>query len=146
MPTEKAKILTHIRERITSYFDTDDNRMDDDFIWAQIILMRPIFIERMFEDNARIPDEFFSRITMDVDVYHETTNIDLPGYTRSDIPPLIKVKGNIRYLGSPDLTKEYTRVGFDGFRANAGREWTAAEVFYLAFKGLFYLTRDRFTL
>lgn len=157
---EKLKMITNIKERITSYFDTDDNRLDDDFIWEQCMLLRPIFIERAMDRLGAGAEEFLSRIELNVDDYYaedvyetqeidgeevqvliHAANIDFPGYKRSSIPKLMDHKDNIKYLGpvAIALDNEYTRVTADSFFRLSGRTWTSTKIFFIVFKDkIFY--------
>jgi len=154
---EKLKILTNIREKITAYFPTDDNRLDPDYIWEQIKIVRNIFIEKMFQEDKRNAEEFYSRIKLPLKDYDGDTLIDNPDYDPEDpdseeyitnpdyepdmpdlqrilMPPLINLQGNIRYLGPGDRSDEYVRVTMETFFHLQGRDFTEGRIYYLPFR------------
>jgi hypothetical protein len=136
LDNEKLKMITNVRERITAFFDTDDNRLDSDYIWEQCLLLRPLFIERSIERLGARIEEFLSRIEITVQDYHVTSNPTFPGHKRAAIPKLMEHKDNIKYVGPVNmaLNQEYTRVSYDGFFRLSGRTWTSAKIFYLVFQ------------
>lgn len=130
---ERTKLITNIRERITAFFPSDDNRLDADYIWEQALLTRAILIKRLLDKSNRINDGFYSRITIAL-TDATVSDTEFTGKRRGIVPKLIDVPNNIRYLGPIDLSVEYTRVGFDGFfNLSDGREWTGTKVFFLLF-------------
>ena len=131
---EKMKLLSDIREKLTAFFPTDDNRLDEDYLWQQAKLARNVFVEKMFQEDKRNISEFFQRIDLTVLDYDADSEPDLPELKRAVIPPLINLQGNIRFLGPKDRSDEYTRTSLDGFFNLSGRDWTADRTFYIWFK------------
>jgi len=131
---EKTKLLTNITEKLTAFFPTDDNRLDQDYIWEQCKIVRNIFIEKMYGEDKRNIEDFYSRLTLTVLDYDATTETDFPSLKRAILPNLINLQGNIRFLGPTDRSDEYTRSGFDSFFRLQGRDWTPDRNFYLPFK------------
>jgi hypothetical protein len=133
LTSERSKLITNIRERITAFFPSDDNRLDPDYIWEQALLTRAILIKRLIDKNNRTNEGFYSRIVLDL-TEDTVTDTEFPGKKRAVLPKLIDVKNNIRYCGPEDLSDEYTRVGFDGFfRLSTGREWTGSDIYFVVF-------------
>jgi len=153
---EKLKLLTNIREKITAYFPTDDNRLDPDYIWEQCKIIRNIFIEKLFQEDKRNAEEFYSRLVLDVLLHDDEERVpnplynptvsgsvpymdnpdyepDLASLRRIRIPSLININGNIRYVGSTDRSVEYARTGMDSFFRLSGRDFTSSKIFYLPF-------------
>lgn len=131
---EKTKLLTNITEKLTAFFPTDDNRLDWDYIWEQCKITRNIFIEKLYGEDKRNIEDFYSRVTLTLLDYNATTEPDFPSLKRAILPNLINLQGNIRFMGPVDRTDEYVRSGFDSFFRLQGRDWTSTRTFYLPFK------------
>lgn len=141
LTSERTKLITNVTEQITAYFDTDDNRLDKDYIWEQALLTRAILIKRLLGKSDRLPSGFYSRIELDV-TDATIADPDLSGYKRSAIPKLMDVKDRIRFLGPQDMSAQYQEVSYDGFFSlSDGREWTGSNVFFTVFSdNIFYST------
>lgn len=162
---EKDKLLWNIREKIQAFFPVDDSRFDRDYIWEQCKLARNIFIEKMYQEDKRNTDVFFSRIFLDVLQHDDTEYVfnenyryndpreslvipnpniesDLPELFRSKIPALINLDGNIRYLGPKDRSIEFYRASTEGFFRRSGRDFTENNICYLAFGDRIFYSRQ----
>lgn len=135
LTSERIKLVTNIRERITAFFPSDDNRLDADYIWEQALLTRAIVIKRLLGKRDRLPDGLYSRIVISITDYDSDDDPEFEGKRRGVLPKLIDVPKNIRFLGPLNLSQEYSRVNHDGFfNLSDGREWTGTKVFYTVFK------------
>jgi hypothetical protein len=162
---EKLKLISNIQEKITSFFPTDDNRVDPDYIWEQCKIVRNIYIEKLFQEDKRNVEDFFSRLVLPIKEYSDielipnedydpddpasTETIDNPDYEpdfpelkRIIIPSLINLQGNIRYIGPTDRSDEYIRTTVDSFFHLEGRDFTSAKTFYLPFKDRIFFNKS----
>jgi hypothetical protein len=144
---EKMKLVSNLVEKLTAFFPTDDNRLDQDYLWEQAKIIRNIFIEKLFGESRRNVEDFYSRLTIDVLDYDNTEQAeeetdadfnaryepDIPSLKRIRLPNLINMKDNIRFMGPVDRSDEYVRTNFDSFFRLSGRDFTSDRVFYLVF-------------
>jgi len=149
MATFKEKIVGNILQKVSAFFETDDLRLDIDWVWQQVIQNRSVFIERLLNEKKRLPESFYSRIILDVTEDEGAPAVPDPvvpgsekaiyveepisGKKFAELPPLLSLENNIRYVGTRDLGKQYTRTGLNDFLHLAGREWTGTEIFYVVF-------------
>ena len=162
--SEKKKLVWNILEKIQAFFPHDDNRLDHDYIWEQCKIIRNIFIEKLFQEDKRNLEDFYSRLRLPVYSYDADLEIDNPDYDPDDpsseesitnpdyepdmpslkrvrLPSLINLQGNIRYVGPTDRSDEYVRTGVDGFFRLGGRDFTEDHTYYLPFKDRMFFSK-----
>lgn len=129
-----ANIVDSIIEYVSGFQVTDDNKFDRDLIADKVHDVRINLIHDELAGKGYIDDEYYVltrcikiiKEDMICDEEDECAEIDLKIWT-AEIPALIERVGwhNIKYLGSVNFTKKFTRKSLSGFLSMSGSRYTS---------------------
>jgi len=128
-----ANIVDSIIEYVSGFQVTDDNKFDKDIIADKVHDVRINLIYDELQSKGYIDDGYYVltrcikiiKEDMICDEEDECANIDL-GIWTAEIPTLIERVGwaNIKYLGTVNFTKSFTRKSLSGLLAMSGNRYT----------------------
>lgn len=131
-------IIDSIKLALSNYNIIDDSKLDNEFIADKINDVRAILINDEFEKKKSVDDLYYQRtecieVKLDsnksCEVECEDTGINEIYVT---LPALLTRVGwiNIKYLGTLDLNKNFTRKSLAGLLASKFSKWTKNDTIY----------------
>jgi hypothetical protein len=131
----KRMVFT-IRNQFSSFVVTDDSRLKKELVEDMVLDVRALLAKEVFTANKSLGDEWYQDYT-GIEVLSKKP--EMPNGVKeehpdiySNLPVLQSDIGfrNIRYLGTVDGRKNFTRVSYSGFLSTNGRLVTSNEPFY----------------
>ena len=132
------ELVYSIKEAVYNHAIPDDANIENEFIIGKINDINASLV-REYSDSGRNLDGFYQKVCcIEIECEKQTCTLDGKVIDSGDViwktnlPALHKGIGekSIKYLGNKDLSVEYTRMSFEGFKSSGGRVWTSTKPLY----------------
>jgi|TARA_R100000093_G_C1945099_1_gene74001 hypothetical protein len=140
------EITYSIKNQLSGYVITDDNRLDDAFIQHEIKQYRSTLIKEMYRDTKRLDSALYQfcyclKVTCDTVICDG--NVAEAKIDYVEVPPLEGSIGweNVKYFGSLDDATPYYRRTYEGLTYSSDGQYTANMPQYSVIGGKAYFTK-----
>lgn len=120
-----AEIGFSIRNSLTGFVSSDDERMDIEFIYYKIRAIRGVLLNQLVSENSALDGSWYQRINcleLKCDkIVCNSVGLD-ESYSYVDLPHTEAVSGGLVYLGSADFTTSWQQISWLGFQFSDGSQ------------------------